>query len=299
MTTDADILFGRFVGQSGLKQDNKQILLTPQKDDGTPKSDLALLQEAVELEGSFGVVAGQQVGGVLYEAHIEEVVPPILTGVLDQLLRQGDIQPSEMLPKVQKSLRTITGAETVLPNRSKPLCALVVGHRKSAQGAGSKDQTVTEFKFNSALARAIKEKVRNARVKIVNRDNTPNGLKKLPAKINAARPNFILSLHCNAFNGTASGTETLYFHTSNSGKALAGIVQKQLLEALDLKNRRIRPKKEGDRGASVLKYTRAPCVICEPFFIDNDSDLEVAQRRSKSLAAAYAHAIDQAAAEFN
>ena len=80
---------------------------------------------------------------------------------------------------------------------------------------------------------------------------------------------------------------------------MASIVQKQLLGALELKNRKIRSKTDGDRGASVLKFTDAPCVICEPFFIDNDGDLEIALRRRKSLAAAYARAIDKATAVFS
>ncbi len=132
-------------------------------------------------------------------------------------------------------------------------------------------------------------------MQIIFRDNTSDGYKKLPAKLNAIGPHFIFSLHCNAFNQTAKGTETLFFHGSDNGKKLARIVQKRLVEALGLKNRGLKETKDTDRGGHLLKLTRAPCVICEPFFIDNAADLTVAQRRRKSLAAAYAAAIDQAA----
>lgn len=292
-----DILFGYFIGQSKLKQGNDRIHLTPDEDSKPRISDLTQLAEATELEGSFGVVAGRRDGNVLYEARIEEVVPPILSGVLRRLLDRGDLDAEATLPKVERSIRSLIGTPDTPSRRSTPLCAVVVGHRLSAKGAVSANRSVTEFDFNKALAREIKARVRKARVKIVYRDNTPAGLTRLPAKINAHKPDFILSLHCNAFNKKATGTETLYYHTSKLGKKLAVLVQKQLVQALDLPDRRTKPKTDSDRGAGVLKFTHAPCVICEPFFIDNDSDLDTAQRRRKSLSAAYARAIDQAATE--
>jgi N-acetylmuramoyl-L-alanine amidase len=42
-----------------------------------------------------------------------------------------------------------------------------------------------------------------------------------------------------------------------------------------------------------LRYTKAPCVISEPFFIDNDSDLSRAREDLDEFAAAYATAIDE------
>lgn len=298
MSTIDDTLFGRFTGQSRLKQGDRRIRLTPDPNKGAPSSNLALLTEAVELEGSFGIVRGKLDGNTMFKAHVEEVIPPILSDVLDRLLKDGAIEAEAMLPKVQQAIRSLIGKVKTPSSRGRPLCALVVGHRQSSKGAVSSDGSVFEFDFNSDLAKDIKKRVTKARVQIVFRDNTTNGLKKLPAKINAIGPHFILSLHCNAFNKTAKGTETLFYHTSKRGKKLATIVQKRLLDALALKNRRIKNKKEGDRGAHVLKFTNAPCVICEPFFIDNDGDLAVALRRKKSLAAAYARAIDEAAEVF-
>ncbi len=294
----SDILFGRFTGQSLLKHGNRRIRLTPESTTGAASASLPLLQEAVELEGSFGIVAGHIDGKTMFEARVEEVVPPILSGVLDKLLKEGAIDAEAMLPDVERSIRSLTGRAAEPSSRGRPLCALVVGHRKSAKGAVSTDGGVAEFDFNSELAAEIKKRVTKARVQIVFRTNTTDGLKKLPAKVNALGPHFILSLHCNAFNKVARGTETLFFHTSANGKKLAKIVQSQLLGALRLKNRGVREKKETDRGAHLLKFTKAPCVICEPFFIDNNEDLAVALRRKNRLAAAYARAIDEAAAEF-
>ena len=103
MSASRDTLFGRFTGQSKLKQGDKRIQLTPEQNAGSRRSDLALLTEAVELEGSFGIIVGELDGNTLYEARVEEVVPPILSGVLDRLLKQGALDVETMLPKVQQT----------------------------------------------------------------------------------------------------------------------------------------------------------------------------------------------------
>ena len=297
MDANGDILFGRFTGQSALKQGSRRIRLTPEPSSDDNGSVLPFLQEAVELEGSFGVVAGRIDGDTLFDARVEEVIPPILSGVLDKLLKDEVIDAESMLPEVERSIRSLTGRAKEPSSRGRPLCALVVGHRKSARGAVSADGRVVEFDFNSELAKEIKKRVTKTRVEIVFRANTTDGLRKLPAKVNKLGPHFILSLHCNAFDTTAKGTETLYFHNSERGKRLARIVQKRLLGALELRNRGIKEKRGSDRGAHLLKFTKAPCVICEPFFVDNNADLAVALRRKTRLAGAYARAIDEAARE--
>ena len=55
----------------------------------------------------------------------------------------------------------------------------------------------------------------------------------------------------------------------------------------------VKPKKSEDRGGYLLRYTHAPCVIAEPFFIDNDEDLARAREDPDGLALAYARAIDK------
>ena len=55
----------------------------------------------------------------------------------------------------------------------------------------------------------------------------------------------------------------------------------------------MKPKTSKDRGGYLLKYTNAPCVIAESFFIDNDDDLARAQEDLEGLAEAYVRAIDR------
>ena len=76
---------------------------------------------------------------------------------------------------------------------------------------------------------------------------------------------------------------------------MAEILLNHLVEHLKLPDRGIKPKTSEDRGGYLLRYTNAPCVIAEPFFIDNDSDLARAQEDKDidELAVAYAKAIEE------
>ena len=170
----------------------------------------------------------------------------------------------------------------------KKLCALVIGHKKSSPGARNEAIGIHEFEFNEDLAMRIEKKTGNTKIQRVYRRT----YEELPGDINGLNPNFVLSLHCNSYNGQASGTEVLYYHRSKIGKNLAGILQNHLVQCLGLRDRKIQPKGSEERGGYLLRYTKAPCVIAEPFFIDNDEDLAKARNDLEGLAGAYASAID-------
>lgn len=173
-------------------------------------------------------------------------------------------------------------------------CALVIGHKKSSPGASNNSSGLTEFVFNDKLALDIEEEISGVQVQRVYR-RTYNSL---PGDINELNPDFIVSLHCNAFDGSASGTEVLYYHRSTKGKLIAGILNEQLVQALDLKNRGLKPKTAEDRGGYLLKNTIAPCVIAEPFFIDNNEDLKTAIDKRDLLVKAYTNGIEAIAKSF-
>lgn len=166
-------------------------------------------------------------------------------------------------------------------------CILVVGHRKKSPGAVNTMTGLNEFLFNNALATDIKNAVENIKIKIIYRKTYAS----LPYEINSHKPDFIISLHCNAFNQKATRTETLFHHRSSNGMMVAQILNNHIVNALQLYNRGIKPKSVEDRGGYLLKNTLAPCVIAEPFFIDNDSDLKTALDKKEQLIMAYVNAI--------
>ena len=147
--------------------------------------------------------------------------------------------------------------------------ALVIGHSKNKPGAKNVKYNRTEFNFNEGMVIDIKNIIeRDYEVEIVYRD-TYSGL---PDKINALNPDLVISFHCNAFDTKASGTETLYYHTSKKGKEVAKVFQSKMVDILGLPDRGIKGRTSKDRGGHLLKRTNAPCIIVEPFFIDNNFD---------------------------
>lgn len=152
--------------------------------------------------------------------------------------------------------------------------ALIIGHKESSQGACNDLTGTTEWGFNDMLVtdlHALLAKSKsNVSTEMVYRDT----YRDLPDKVDQLNPDFIISFHCNAFNTSASGTETLYYHKSKAGRAMAEILNKHMVSILGLPDRGVRPRETEDRGGYLLRYTKAPCVIIEPFFIDNNRDLQ-------------------------
>lgn len=175
--------------------------------------------------------------------------------------------------------------------------AVVVGHSEKSQGAENKRYQVNEFDFFKSLAQGIKsdfsEFNMHDEIVIIHREN---GYTKLPSEINSFNVGLVVSLHANAYDTTVQGCEMLYYHKSESGKEIATIFQKKMQKLLANADRGIKPKSSEDRGGYLLKETDAPCIICEPFFIDNDADFGFAQMmlNNGEMTTSYCEAINEA-----
>ncbi len=171
--------------------------------------------------------------------------------------------------------------------------ALIIGHSAKSGGAANRAHGINEFQFNGPLAHCVAEKLMLYGFDpiIICRDCSYS---KLPKKVNQTGADLAVSFHCNAFNDKSNGSETLYYKNSSKGILLASAIQKEVVQCLGLKDRGLKPcvasykGKAGDRGGLLLQKTSMPCVIVEPFFIDSDSSLELAQERFDDLATAYA-----------
>ncbi len=162
------------------------------------------------------------------------------------------------------------------------MICLIVGHKESSPGAVNVNAKISEYEFNKKLAIDIKDGS-DLDITIVYRDT----YRDLPGKVNQLDPEFSVSLHCNAFNRKAWGAEMLYYHSSKKSKAIAEALQFMVVEALGTLDRGIKPKHSEDRGGYLLRYTKAPCVIAETFFIDNDDELNNANELYNELVNAY------------
>ena len=274
-----DTVIGTLRAGGYLKTEFGEILLTKIPMQAAQSPESAALEIDKKDVGKIAIVEGNLSGDVLYSAQIIEIAPSITSALIKSLIEKGILS----LKDLQNQLANIKSKE------KRKLCALVIGHKKASPGAINKNTGITEFEFNDDLAIKIEKKVENVDIQRVYR----RIYKELPHDINELNPDFIISLHCNAFNEKASGTEVLYYHRSEKGKKMAEILLKHLVEHLKLPNRGIKPKTAEDRGGYLLRYTKAPCIIAEPFFIDNDDDLARAQEDINGLAEAYAKAIEE------
>ena len=97
----------------------------------------------------------------------------------------------------------------------------------------------------------------------------------LPNRVKFAQQNkgdVFISIHANAANGSASGTETFYYSAAKNAKvgeskALATYINKRMVEAWGLTNRNV---KKGN--LHVLRENTMPATLVEMGFIDNKKD---------------------------
>lgn len=168
---------------------------------------------------------------------------------------------------------------------------IVIGHSEKSKGARNPNTGLTEWDFNNEIAKGVYARllgVPGIQPVLVYRTT---GYSALPYQINIERGHAILALHCNAYNTKAHGCEMLYYHSSSRSRKFASILQSSVQLVMQNANRGIKAKHSEDRGGHLLVATNAPCVIAEPFFIDNDKELEHALNVKPFLINAYADSI--------
>ena len=96
-----------------------------------------------------------------------------------------------------------------------------------------------------------------------------------------------VSIHCNAANGQARGTEVECYRRMSDGGNLAQCIQDQIVGALGTVDRGVKEMP----GLIVLKHTSMPAVLVETAFIDNDSDAALLENCTDAFAAAIARGV--------
>lgn len=106
-----------------------------------------------------------------------------------------------------------------------------------------------------------------------------------------------LSIHCNAFNGKASGFEVITFdHASQKSKLIAEAVGREM--ELQFPNQKMRfDNSDGYLDKSMSLYmnreTHCPSVTIENFFFDNEEDIKIilSEKGLEKISNAYVNAI--------
>ncbi|PFB40937.1 N-acetylmuramoyl-L-alanine amidase [Bacillus thuringiensis] len=142
------------------------------------------------------------------------------------------------------------------------------GHNAMVQGAnwGNRKEHIMDRQVKDAVAdklRALGHTVYD------DTDETgttqPQNLSNIVRNCNSHDVDFVISFHLNAYNGAATGVEVCYYDQ----QALAAKVSAQLATDIGWKNRGAKERKE----LYVLAHTKAPAILIELGFIDNDADM--------------------------
>ena len=104
---------------------------------------------------------------------------------------------------------------------------------------------------------------------------------------NESGADIFVSIHCNAFNGSANGTETCVYPSSGAGGDLGQCIQNQIIDALGTTDRGLKERP----GLYVLNSTDMPAVLVELAFIDNEDDAELLRNNQDDFARAIARGI--------
>ncbi|BEU87466.1 hypothetical protein TAMA11512_09300 [Selenomonas sp. TAMA-11512] len=104
---------------------------------------------------------------------------------------------------------------------------------------------------------------------------------------NASEADVFISIHCNAFNGNAKGTEVLVYPGSAAGRKLGNCIQRQIVDSMGTTDRGLKDRP----NLWVLKHTDMPAVLVELAFIDNAGDAVLLRDRQDDFARAIARGV--------
>ena len=161
------------------------------------------------------------------------------------------------------------------------------GGDTGASGFGLREEIVTFEVANKlrVLLQSAGHEVRMSRSYVT--DNVGNGtvassLNERVRLSNSWGADLFVSIHCNSFNQTARGTETLIYSKGSYAQEVAQRVQNSIVSNLGTTDRGVRTRSE----LEVLKNTTTPAILIELAFIDNESDSWLLKTRQEDFAKA-------------
>jgi len=166
-----------------------------------------------------------------------------------------------------------------------------VGHYPFPNEPGAYNRTLDsrEHDWCHTLAHACMWRAKERRLYSVATVTRETTISAQCQKINAMNPRFVVSFHLNGFQDPrATGTETLHWRTSARSKRNAGIIQRNMVHALGLRDRGLL----ATTGIPQLgPMTTASIVLIEPGFLTNDTDMFCLHERYQALIEAIVYGV--------
>lgn len=174
------------------------------------------------------------------------------------------------------------------------LAFINAGHKIGLDSGAVNNDGTQEAQITLECADMVKDYLKSAGVEsIVLQSNSLNGEDEdadnpsVCRTANESGADIFISIHCNAFNGVAKGTETCVYSSASEGATLGQYIQNQIVEALGTVDRGLKERSD----LCVLRNTDMPACLVELAFIDNDDDCKLLKEKLDDFARAIARGV--------
>jgi N-acetylmuramoyl-L-alanine amidase len=152
-------------------------------------------------------------------------------------------------------------------------------------GAVNEDMGLYENEIAAAVTELVEKYLVAAGCEVESLQD--ESLRKIYESANEWGADLFISIHCNAYNGVANGTETLTYPSDTKGYKLAGCIQNQIVDSLGTYDRGLKARTD----LAVLNGTDMPAVLVEMAFIDNPDDAVLLRDDQDEFARAIARGV--------
>ncbi len=165
------------------------------------------------------------------------------------------------------------------------------GSDTGAQGHGLREQDITFSIADKLKALLITcgHEVKMSREKVTDSlgISLSDSLHTRAGLANQWGAQLFVSIHCNAFDGKAHGTETLVYSLNGQAAEYAEKIQKAIVGQLGTADRGVKQRQD----LVVLRKTAMPAVLVETAFIDNKADSLLLKNNAEDFAKAICEGI--------
>lgn len=153
------------------------------------------------------------------------------------------------------------------------------------RGADNEELGLYENTVAAAVGKLVEEYLIAAGCEVMNLQH--ESLKRIYCTANEWGADLFVSIHCNAFNKIAKGTEVFTYPDDDEGAALAEFILRQIVDTFRTVDRGVK----FSTNLAVLNGTDMPAVLVEMAFIDNDDDAVLLRDRQDDFARAIARGV--------
>ena len=165
------------------------------------------------------------------------------------------------------------------------------GHNYSGYGTGAVGNGLKEQDITFYIADILKDllvsnghSVKMSRNKLKDNVGTTvaDGLRKRATMANEWGADLFISIHTNAFNGNAKGTETYVYSATSKSVSYAERINDAIVKNLGTVDRGVKVRSD----LAVLRHTKMPALLVETAFIDNKDDALLLKNKQNEFAMA-------------